>query len=161
MTNQELAEHLRQLQTFLVIAGYEESHARRYSHIASEIEKMGESVVLLRREGRLREIAGVGPSIAGYIKEIIDDGKCSKQVEWERVAPFSITELVQVPGLGLGTARWLVADYGIYSLEALRAAIDANYISGAVGVSPQTLQLWRQSIDKIIGPKNSSEAGLS
>ncbi len=149
MTNSELAQHLRDLQIFLTIAGYDEVHARRYGHIAHEIERMGEPVVQLRREARLKEIPGVGPSIAGYLKEIIDNGKCSKQEDWEKVVPLSVIELLQIPGLGTGTARWLVHDYGIVSLEALKQAIDSKYLEGAAGVSPITMRTWRIAIDKL------------
>lgn len=56
MTNGELAVKLRELRDFLIIAGYEESHATRYTTIARTIEKMPESVEQMRREHRLTEI---------------------------------------------------------------------------------------------------------
>ena len=38
----------------------------------------------------MRDIPGIGPSTAGYIKEILDTGKCSKQEDWEKSVPFSV-----------------------------------------------------------------------
>ncbi len=145
MTNKELADHLRQLQAYLVIAGYEETHARRYSHIAHAIESMGEPIQQVRREGRLRDIPGVGPSVGGYIKEILDTGKCSKQEEWEKSVPFTVVDLIRIPGLGVLTAQRLLHDYGVYSLESLIVAIDTGMLHNAPGFSEQTVRTWREA----------------
>lgn len=154
MTNQELAAHLRDLQTFLVIAGYDELHARRYMHLAYEIDAMGESIEQVRREGRLREIPGIGPSIAGYIKEILDTGKSSKQEEWEKTVPFTVIDLPKIPGLGIKTAQRLLHDYGVYSLEALIVAIDSGMLKDAPGIGETTLRHWRDSAAKILAGRN-------
>ena len=150
MTNKEMAEHLRDLQTFLVIAGYDEMHARRYLHISHEIETMGEPIDQLRREGRLREISGVGPSVSGYLKEILDTGKSSKQEEWEKSVPFSVIDLVKIQGLGIRTAQRLLHDYGVYSLEALIVAIDTGALANAPGIGEKTLRHWRESAFQIL-----------
>jgi len=144
LTNKELADHLRRLQAYLVIAGYDEVHARRYSHIAHEIESMGEPVEQIRREGRLREIPGVGPGIAGYIKEILATGKCSKQEDWEKTVPFSVVELIDIPGLGVTTAHHLLHSHGVFSLQALIVAIDGGLLQDS-GFSDTTLRAWRSA----------------
>jgi len=151
LTNKELADHLRRLQAYLVIAGYDEVHARRYGHIAHEIESMGEPVQQIRREGRLREIPGVGPSIAGYIKEILDSGKCSKQEDWEKTVPLSVVELIDIPGLGVTTAQRLLHNYGVFSLQALVVAIDGGLLLES-GFSNATLRSWRSAAVELIGP---------
>jgi DNA polymerase (family X) len=153
MTNRELAAHLRELQAFLVIAGYDELHARRYSHIAHEIDQMGEPVEQLLREGRLKEIQGVGPSTAGYIKEILQDGKSSKQEEWEKTVPFTVVDLIRIPGLGLKTAQGLLHQHGVFSLEALIVAIDTGRLDKVSGVSAQTLWSWRAAAEGILAER--------
>ena len=144
MTNLELANKLRDLRDFLIIAGYEESHATRYTQIARYIEKMPEPVEELRREARLDDIPGVGKLIQLYIKEILDTGKSSKQEEWEKEAPISVLELVRIPGLGAKTARRLYHDFGIYSLQALRIAIEDGKLDDQPGIGLKTLENWRK-----------------
>jgi DNA polymerase (family 10) len=153
MTNQEMAQHLRELQAYLVIAGYDEVHARRYLHISHEIEQMGEPIEQLRREGRLKEIQGVGPSIAGYLKEILDEGKCSKQVDWEKTVPFTVIDLLKIPALGARTAQRLLHDYGVFSLEALIAAIDGGLLDNAPGIGDKTLRHWRENAVRLLDGK--------
>jgi DNA polymerase (family X) len=123
MTNSEIAQKLRDLRDFLIIAGYEESHATRYTHIARTIEKMPESVEQMRREARLTEIPQVGKLIAMYIRELIDTGTCSKIRDWESTAPYTVIEMCRVPGLGPRTAHVLFEGYGIKSLAELQQAV--------------------------------------
>src|SRR4051812_8470836 len=148
MTNKELADHLRALHGFLVIAGYDEMHARRYIHIASEVEDLQEPVEQLKKEGRLREIQGVGPSVAGYLKEILENGKSSKQEEWEKLVPFSVVELLRIPGLGHKTAQRLWHDFQIDSIQALKEAIDAGKLEKAQGIGAKTVERWRESAER-------------
>ena len=122
MTNAELAGKIRELHDFLVIAGYEETHATRYLHIARDIEQWPESVERMRREGRLKDIPQVGKVIAMYLKEIIDTGVCSKQKDWEHEVPFTVVEMCRVPGVGPKTARLLFEAFAIRSLAELKAA---------------------------------------
>ena len=123
MDNAELAQRLRDLRDFLIIAGYDESHATRYTHIARTIEKLPEPVEQMRREGRLTDIPQVGKLIALYIKEILDTGVSSKQKEWESQAPFSVVEMCRVPGLGPKTAKLLYEGCQIKSLSELKTRV--------------------------------------
>jgi len=120
MTNAELAQKLRDLRDFLIIAGYDEGHAVRYTHIARAIEHMTEPVEQMRREGRLTEIPQVGKLIQLYIKEILDTGVSSKQKEWEPQAPFSTVEMCRVPGLGPKTAKLLWEGFHVKTLAELK-----------------------------------------
>ena len=140
MTNLELAQKLRNLRDYLIIAGYEESHATRYTHISRAIEKMPEEVEVMRREGRLQDIPQVGSLIALYIKEILEDGISSKQRDWEHVAPYSVLELVRIEGIGAKTARRLFMEFGIHSLASLRVALEEHKLDGAPGIGPKTLR---------------------
>jgi len=146
MTNVELAQKLRDLRDFLIIAGYEESHATRYTQIARYIEKLPEPVETLRREGRLKEIPGVGKLIQLYIKEILEDGVTSKQRDWEPFAPITVLELVRIPGLGAKTARQLWQGHGIGSLAQLREADTAGVLADVEGIGPKMLATIRKHL---------------
>jgi DNA polymerase (family 10) len=130
MTNLEMANRLRDLRDFLIIAGYEESHATRYTQIARTIEKMPEPIMELHVEHRLTEIPQVGKLIAQYMKEIIRDGVSSKQLEWEKEAPISVLELVRVPGLGAKTARRLWQEHKISNLAQLQQTVQEQDLPG-------------------------------
>lgn len=137
MTNSELAQRLKDLRDFLIIAGYEESHATRYTMIARHIEKLPEPVETLMQEGRLGEIPGVGKLIATYISEILTDGISSKQIEWENEAPITVLEIVRVPGLGAKTARRLWSENGIKTLDELQKAVREGHLDDFAGLGPK------------------------
>jgi DNA polymerase (family 10) len=145
MTNDELAQKLKDLRDFLIIAGYEESHATRYTQIARFIEKLPEPVTQLRTEGRLSEIPGVGKLVAGYIEEIIDTGTTRKIDEWLPMAPLSVLELVRIPGLGAKTARKLWQEHGIGSLETLKEAERSGILADVGGIGPKMLEAVRNA----------------
>lgn len=134
VTNAEVAQALRDLRDFLIVAGYDEQHAFRYTGISRYIEKMPEDIEELRREGRLQEIPGVGPLIKSYIKEILDIGIAESKVkDWIQFAPWTVTELCHIPGVGAKTAQKLWHGYGIGSLEGLRQAFEAGRLDDAFG----------------------------
>lgn len=145
MTNDELADRLRDLHDFLVIAGYPEDHATRYLHIARALQKMPESVSEMRREGRLKELPGVGPLVQTYIKQILDDGVSEKELEFRSVAPPTVLELVRIPGLGAKTARRLFAEFGVHSLASLKIALDEGRLDGQPGIGPKSLASWKEA----------------
>lgn len=144
-----MAGRLRDLRDFLIIAGYEESHATRYTQIARYIEKLPEPVVQLQREGRLEEIPGVGKLIKLYIKEILETGVSSKQKEWEGEAPFTVVELVRVPGLGPRTARNLFLGLKIDSAQALKSAYIAGLLNGFPGIGPKMLDAIGKHVETV------------
>jgi DNA polymerase (family 10) len=144
MTNSEFAAKLRDLRDFLIIAGYEESHATRYTQIARYIEKMPESVEDLYREHRFTDIPGVGKLVNQYMREIMSDGVSSKQIEFEKDAPITVLELVRIPGLGAKTARKLFQENGIAGLTDLKAALDSGFLAEIPGIGPKMIETIRQ-----------------
>ena len=151
MTNSEFAAKLRDLRDFLIIAGYEESHATRYTQIARYIEKMPEAIEDLYREHRFTDIPGVGKLVNQYMREIMQDGVSSKQVEFEKDAPITVLELVRIPGLGAKTARKLFLENGISSLVDLKAALDSGFLAEIPGIGPKMIETVRQHISENLG----------
>jgi len=146
MTNLELANHLRDLRDFLIIGGYEESHAFRYTQISRYIEKMPEDVNVLKAEGRLTDIPGVGKLVKLYIKEILEDGISSKQLEWEQSVPITVLDLIHIPGLGVKTARRLYSEHGVYSLAALKLALESGTLDEIGGIGPKLKDAIREAV---------------
>jgi DNA polymerase (family 10) len=137
--NDEIGLKLKQLGEFLIIGGYEESHAARYPKLAHAVSRYPESVVLLHREGRLREIQGIGETIAGIVGEFLDTGTCRKIEEWAEHTPKSVMELAAIPGLGAKTIKLLYQEYGIFDLVTFRDALNAGRLEGVKGLGAKTL----------------------
>jgi DNA polymerase (family 10) len=137
--NDQIADQLKQLHDLLVIGGYDASHAARYPKLAHEISRFPESIVELYRGGRLRQISGIGPTIAGLIGELIETGSCSKLEEWAATTPRSVLELTAIPGLGAQMAKVLYQEHGITSRSDLRVALREGRLSAVPGIGKKTL----------------------
>ena len=146
--NDEIAEKLRQLHDILVIGGYEESHATRYSRLAYTISRHPESVEELHREGRLSAISGVGETIAEIIGEFIETGTCTKLEEFAEHTPKTVLELTALPGVGIKTAKVLYDELGIDSLASLGEALNDDRLEGFKLMTKKTQERIRQHISE-------------
>lgn len=151
--NDWAAAELKKLGEYLIIGGYEESHALRYVRLAHTISRYPESVERLHREGRLQEIPGVGETIAQMIAEYLATGSCAKKEEWAKRTPPSVLEIIGIPGLGTQTARWLYQEYGIDSLAKLEKALDDGRLDRMKGMGKKSIERIRRYIKR--SPVNS------
>ena len=145
--NEEIAAKLKQLGDFLIIGGYEESHAARYAKLAYTLARYPLSVVELHNDGRLSAIEGIGDTIAGIVGELLETGTCRKWEGWARHTPVSVLELTFIPGLGAKTIRTLYQEHGIDSLDALEAALVGHRLSRVKGLGAKTLEAIHQTLD--------------
>ena len=142
MTNKKLADALKDLGNLLVIAGADETRAARFARLAYTISRLSEEAEMLRREGRLCDVPGVGPATAALLSELLLTGTCRTQRDWERRVPASALELLTIPGIGARTARHLFQDCGIDSLSALQKAIQRGPIRGIDARAAATLRTY-------------------
>ncbi len=148
--NDEIAEKLKELADFLVIGGYDESHAARYPRLAYAISRHPESIVHLHHQGRLSEIPGVGGTIATIIGELIETGTCHKMeapIQEDRLnPPRTVLEITAIPRFGAKMARTLYQEYGIDSLDSLKNALDAGVLDAVPGMGRKTVETVRQHL---------------
>lgn len=146
--NDEIAKKLQQLHDILVIGGYEESHATRYSRLAYTISRHPESVEALHDERRLSTISGVGETIAEIIGEFIETGTCTKLEEFVEHTPKTVLELTALPGVGIKTAKALYDELGIDSLASLGEALNEDRLEGLKLMNKKTQERVRQHISE-------------
>ena len=146
--NDEIAKKLQQLHEILVIGGYEESHATRYSRLAYTISRHPESIEALHHEGRLSTISGVGETIAEIIGEFIDTGTCTKLEEFSEHTPKTVLELTALPGVGIKTAKALYDELGIDSLASLGEALNKDKLEGFKLMTKGTQEKIQQHISE-------------
>jgi DNA polymerase (family 10) len=91
--------------------------ARAIEHSPTEIEQM------VKDEGDLREIPGVGEAIAKKITELVTTGRLHYYDELRAEFPDGISTLLDIPGVGPKIALRLSTELGIQSMNDLEAAI--------------------------------------
>jgi len=136
--NSEVAELLENIANLLEVKGENPYRIRAYREAARHIQSMAEDIAKLHEEGRLREIPGVGESLAAKIDEFLRTGSLGfyEQLK-EQVAP-GLSQLLEVPGLGPRRAKMIHDQLGITTIRDLQRAAEEHRLSTLPGIRKKT-----------------------
>ena len=136
--NATIAERLEAFAVLLDLSGASFYTSRAYRRAAETIRSTHAPVAELVAADRIQELSGIGPGIAGRLRELVETGTIAELDELEReVQP----ELV---GLGrfLGVTPKRMVEIGraleISTAEEFRTAARAGRLTSVPGIGPQT-----------------------
>ncbi len=86
----------------------------------------------------LEDIPGVGKSIAEKIAELLTTGRCRSYERLKRAAPFDVSALTAIEGVGAKTARKLYDALGVRTLRDLERAAKAGKLRTLPGFGAKT-----------------------
>jgi len=130
MTNQEIAEILREIGTYLAMDEVR-FKPRAYEKAATAIGDLGRDIVDIYKEGGLKaleEIPGVGTSIGEKIEELLKTGQCQEYEKLKKKMPVNLAELSKVEGLGPKGIKVLYQKLKIKNLKDLAEAAQKGKI---------------------------------
>lgn len=136
-SNQDVAELLRDVTAAYLIKGRNRFEAQAHETAAAGVEHSTQSVRDLARNGRLQEIPGVGPTIAGSLQELFDTGASRHFDEALSGIPDVVFDLIKIPGVGPATAQKLAAA-GVEDLRDLELKLAGGALVGP-GLSEKAL----------------------
>jgi DNA polymerase (family 10) len=146
MKNSEIADIFYEIANLLEIKGIEFKPAA-YRRAAQNITQLQEEITEIHKKGALKEISGVGESIAAKIKEILETGKLQYLEDLRKEFPTGVLELVKIGGIGPKIALKLSKDYGIKSVEELENAAKEGRIRKIKGFGPKKEENILRSIE--------------
>ena len=123
MRNREIAQLLENIATLLEMKGENRFKIVAYEEAAHRIENWPEPIEEVWQKGKLKEIPGIGESIASKIEEYLTTGKLSYLEELTKEIPPEVIQLTTIPGVGPKIAKLLYDQLGIRSIEDLEKAI--------------------------------------
>jgi len=123
MRNREIAQLLENIATLLEMKGENRFKIVAYEEAAHRIENWPEPIEEVWQKGKLKEIPGIGESIASKIEEYLTTGKLSYLEELTKEIPPEVIQLTAIPGVGPKIAKLLYDQLGIRSIEDLEKAI--------------------------------------
>ncbi|BDG07043.1 DNA polymerase/3'-5' exonuclease PolX [Anaeromyxobacter paludicola] len=133
-----VARALRELSALLQVQGENPFKVRAYETAARSLEDSPDDLAALVRDGRLRELPGVGAAIEKKISELHATGHTPLLDRLHAELPPGILELVEVPELGPRKIGQLHAELGVDGIAALEAACVAGRVRELRGFGEKT-----------------------
>jgi len=143
MTNQDVAEKLREVYQLMQLAGENRFRAIAFDRAAQTIEGLNEEITKHIEEDTLTDIKGIGKSIAEDIKAFQETGTMPVLEALKEKVPKGLIEWLNISGLGPKNIAKIHKELGITEIIELKEACQ----SGAVADLPG---LGQKSADKII-----------
>lgn len=143
-----MASLLEEIADLTEIIGEEAYKATAYRRAAQSVAKLGADIRQYSQEGRLREIPGVGPAIAGKIEEILKTGSCRHLEKLRARVPRSVLGLLKVPGLGPKTVSLLWNQARVASLVDLEEALSGDRLKRIRGIGDKKIAMLKAALGK-------------
>src|SRR3972149_1259032 len=91
---------LQEVARYLELKGENPFKVKAYSHAARTIETLEEDLEVMIREGRLKELKGIGEALAQHITEFVTTGRLQLHEDLKPPTPPGHLEMLKIPGLG-------------------------------------------------------------
>lgn len=143
MTNQDVAEKLREVYNLMQLAGENRFRAIAFDRAAQTIEGLNEEIIKRIEEDTLTDIKGIGTSIAEDIRALHETGSMPVLEDLKERVPKGLIEWLNISGLGPKNISKIHKKLGITEITELKEACQ----SGAVADLPG---LGKKSAEKII-----------
>ena len=138
ISNSEIADKLESFASLLDLAEASHYTSRAYRRAAEMIRETKAPMADLVREGRARELRGIGPGIEQRLRELVETGSLRELEELEeRIAP-ELVGLGRLLGLGPKRMSEIGRALDVRTVEGFRQAVAAGLLSGVPGVGPKT-----------------------
>jgi DNA polymerase (family 10) len=149
MKNQEIAK------IFYEIADYFEAEGVQfkpyaYRKVAIALETMEQDIEEIYRKGgtkALKEIPGVGQTIASEIEEYLKTGRVKRYKYFKKKLPLNLEEIIAVEGMGPKKAKVLYQTLGVRNLKDLEKAARQHKIAPLFGFGSKTEKNILQGIE--------------
>jgi DNA polymerase (family X) len=136
--NAEIARQLEALASLLELAGAGPYTARAYRRAAELIRSTPAPVAELAREGRARELRGIGPGIDRRLRELVETGEIAELRELEREVSPELAGLGRFLGVSVKRMLEIGRVLGVRTLDELREASQDGRLREVPGVGPET-----------------------
>jgi DNA polymerase (family 10) len=151
MDNRDVASVLERIADLLEFKDENPFKLRSYRVAAETISEMQRPIAEIAARGAasLQELPGIGKSLSAQIVEIIQTGTSSFFEELKEEIPESVLELRRVSGIGLKTSQQLYRDFGIKSLDELKAFAEGGGLESVTGLGEKTAARIKSSLARL------------
>src|ERR1700682_1958331 len=129
---------LNRVADLLEIRGENFFKTRAYREAVRQLDNLTTEIEDLIKEGRLKDVPGIGEAIEKKIVEYVTTGQLEFLTRLEAEVPPALLEITRVPGLGPRTAKDIYDALGILSLDALEDAARTHRLLAVRGIKAKT-----------------------
>jgi|CXWL01.1.fsa_nt_gi DNA polymerase (family 10) len=146
--NKELAALFNHLADLYLLAGKEEDRYRivSFRRVSQTIESLARDIAEIDREGRLRNLEGVGPAISEMIHEYLTTGKIKAYEDVKARFPATLLALMDVPSLGPKKVQMLWKELGVIDRKSLLKALDNGSVEALPGFGSKSVENIRKGL---------------
>ncbi|MBI4001126.1 MAG: DNA polymerase/3'-5' exonuclease PolX [Nitrospira defluvii] len=139
--NADVAAVFEEIADLLEIEGANPFRVRAYRFAARTLRDLSREVADMVEQGEdLTSLPGIGKDLAGKIKEIVETGTAAVLDEYHKKIPATVTELLQIPGLGPKRVKALSRELHIRSMPELQKAAQEGRVRALPGFGEKTEQ---------------------
>ena len=138
MDNATLADRLDAFAAMLDLNGSSHYTVRAYRRAADMIRSTPADVAALVGEGRVRDLAGIGPGIETRLRELVETGRIAELDELEAQVLPELVGVAALLGVSAKRMRELGHALGIRTLPELREAAAEGRLDSVPGIGPKT-----------------------
>ena len=147
--NAEVARLFREIGDILEIQGEPPYRYNAYRTAARSVGNGTERLDVLFKEGRLRQLYGVGSALESKIVEYLKTGRMESYEQARRGFPVALASLLEVPGLGPGRARAVYQELHVSTLDELENAARAGQLRGVPGFGPKAIETLLVNLERL------------
>jgi len=137
LSNAAIADAFEELGDLYELDGAIVHRVLAYRTAAKKVREASVSVAALAREGRAKELSGIGATLEEKILALLDTGTIPATEKLRAKFPAGLVAITRLPGLGAKRARLLHSELGVDSLQTLREAALAQRIRTVRGLGPK------------------------
>jgi DNA polymerase (family X) len=156
--NRRIAERLDAFAVLLELSGANPYSARAYRRAAELIRSTKAPVLDLVRQGRVRELRGIGSGIETRLRELAETGDIAELRELEEAIDPALVGFGRLLGLSPKRMMDIARALDVRTVEGFREAVAAGRLRTAPGVGPKTEQNVIAALDAASRPSTGRRA---
>jgi DNA polymerase (family X) len=148
MDKNQVANLLDELASLLELKdGTNPFEVRAYQNAARAVNALDGDIEQLTREGKLKGVSGLGPTIISRIEEAVETGHIALYDELVKTTPPIKLEMLRIPGVGPKKINAIYSQLHVTSIAELIEAIKENKVAALPGFGKKTQDKILQGID--------------
>lgn len=153
MSNKEIAYTFDELANLMELHEEDEFRIRSYRNAYLNLRKLDQPLAGLS-DAEIKSIKGVGPAIAGKIRELVDGGKMATLEKYRAQTPPGVVEMLEVNGFGPKKVRVVWQEMGIESIGELWYACNENRLVEYKGFGLKTQEDLKHKLEYYLRSKD-------